>query len=407
MLVIVGLLFVTQAYWFNKAFALQETQLDDRINITLRSVADGLLKLDNDTTARIAPITKTSSNEFYVRTDCYFSLRSLDSLLRQEFLKRKLDLEFDYGIVTDENKQLVLGNTFSTMVKVTDISCRIRRDGKERRNFKILLTNKTGYLLNAMGIWVFSSASLILILVVFVFILVSIQKGKKLDLLKKDFVNNMTHELKTPIANITVASDAMRNPNIKMDDDKLRKYAEIIHKENARLHQLVDRVLEIATIEKHEESLLIEEVDLHSVIHDIVGSFAALIQQKEGKIMLDLDDSQVQLNADKIHLSNVLYNLIENAIKYSLGSPEIRVKTERNEMGATIHISDKGIGMSKENQHRIFEKFFRAESGNLHTTKGHGLGLSYVKMIVEKHHGTVTFKSVKGKGSTFSLFLPY
>lgn len=407
MLIIIGLLFVTQAYWFKRAFALQETQLDDKVNIALRSVADGLLKLDNDTTSRIAPISKTSSNEFYVRTDCYFSLSSLDSLLRLEFTARKLDIEFDYGIVLEEKKQLVLGNTFSYAVKVEDISCRVRRDGKERKNFKILLTNKTAYLLNSMGIWVFSSLSLLLILVVFTFIMISIRNGKKLELLKKDFVNNMTHELKTPIANITVASDAIRNPKIKMDDEKLIKYAGIIHKENERLHQLVDRVLEISSIEKKEESLRLEEVDLHEIINEITTSFAALIAQKQGNIITKLEATQTTLKADQIHLSNVIYNLIENAIKYSLENPEIVIQTRSNNDGVQIHISDKGIGMSKENQHRIFEKFFRAESGNLHTTKGYGLGLSYVKMIVEKHNGQITFKSAKGKGSTFSLNLPY
>lgn len=230
-------------------------------------------------------------------------------------------------------------------------------------------------------------------------------KEKKLAMLKKDFVNNMTHELKTPITNISVASDAIRNRN-NMDNQKLKKYADIIYNENNRLHNLVDTVLQISTIEKKEESLSFQTIDLHTIINNVIISFQPLIQEKEGSITSSLTASNYKINADETHLTNVIYNLVENGIKYSKNYPEIMLTTKNQKDGILIEINDKGIGMSKETQQRIFEKFFRAESGNIHNTKGYGLGLSYVKIIIEKHFGNITFKSTRNVGSCFRIFLP-
>ena len=299
-----------------------------------------------------------------------------------------------------------MGNSVTYLFNANDFACIERADGKENVNFKLSLTNKTTYLINSMGIWMYSSMSLLALLAVFTFIVISIIKGKKLSLLKKDFVNNMTHELKTPIANISVASDAIRNRKIQMDDLKLQKYADIIYKENIRLHHLVDQVLQISAMEKEEESLSFEEVDIHEMIKNVVFSFEALIQESKGNINLDLEAENFHLKADELHISNVIYNLINNAIKYSNSSPDISIKTHSRKNGFVMEIRDKGIGVSKENQERIFDKFFRAETGNLHNTKGYGLGLSYVKLMVEKHNGSIKFKNNIDVGSTFIIFLP-
>lgn len=411
MLITIASLFITQAYWFKKSFTLQESQFEEKMNIALRNVAHQLLVLDNDSSSRIPPISKISSNEFYVKTGCYFSLATLDSVIKNEFSSRGIDVGFDYIIINAESNEIVLGNTVLgydevALLDASEIACKTRIDGKENLHFKIRLNNKTTYLISSMGIWMFSSLSLLVILAVFTFIIISIVKGKKLSLLKKDFVNNMTHELKTPIANISVASEAIRNKNIQMDDLKLQKYADIIYSENTRLHNLVDRVLQISAIEKKDESISIEECDLHEMINNISLNFGPLIQQRNGNINLALKADHFKLKADPLHLSNVIYNLIENAIKYSKDDPEITISTVNKKGGIILDISDKGIGINKENQQRVFEKFFRAETGDIHNTKGYGLGLSYVKLIIEKHNGTVTFKSKENVGSTFSIFLP-
>ncbi len=409
MLVTIASLFVTQAYWFKKSFDLEERQFDEKINIALRNVAHKILVLDSNYVARIDPIEKVASNEYYVQTNCYFSLITLDSLLKEEFLIRNIDVNYDYSVVSSEIKEVVLGNTvFNTtnqqLARDSIVACSTRLDNNLDLDFSIRINNKTTYLLSAMGIWMFSSLSLLIVLLVFTTVFVFILRGKKLNALKKDFINNMTHELKTPIANIAVASDAIRNR--VMNEKKMAQYADIIHKENDRLHNLVDRVLEISSIEKSTDTFTMELVDVNEVIMSVVDNFEPLIQDKKGFIKTSLSESNATIYADKVHLSNVVYNLIENAIKYSDKAPEIDVKTINEKNTLRLEISDKGIGMSQENQERIFEKFYRAESGNVHNTKGYGLGLSYVKMIVEQHKGRIKFSSVLGKGSTFNIILP-
>ena len=412
MLITICGLFITQVYWFKKSFTLHERQFDEKINIALRNVAHQLLISDKDSSSRIPPISKISSNEFHVTTNCYFKLVDLDYIIKQEFHKRSISINYDYTIFKSDDFDILLGNTVSKAYKnnqstVTEIACKTRLDNKENLDFKIRINNKTTHLINSMGIWMYSSLSLLFILAVFTFIMISIIKGKRLSELKKDFVNNMTHELKTPITNISVASDAIRNKSIQMDKDKLKKYADIIYNENVRLHNLVDKVLQVSEIEKNDESLTFEEIDIHKIIKNVLVSFEPLLQQKNGYINSNLKAEKFILYADKTHLSNVIYNLVENAIKYSDKTPEIIINTTNTPNGINITISDKGIGIKKEDQQHIFDKFFRAETGNLHNTKGYGIGLSYVKLIVEKHRGKLTFKSKLKKGSTFNIYLPF
>lgn len=406
MLLIIGALFITQFYWFKKTFDLEERQFDEKVNIALRNVADHLLKIEKDSTSKILPITKIASNEYYVRTNCYFKLTDLDSSIRSNFIERAIKAEFDYIVVNSKLDKIEFGNSLSSLFITDDISCSKRDFNKKRLDFKIRINNKTTYLIQSMGIWMFSSISLLAILAVFMFIMVSIIKGKRLALLKNDFVNNMTHELKTPIANIAVASNAIRKGNVNLNDVKLKNYADIIYKENTRLHSLVDRVLQISAMEKKDESLFIETIDLHKIIRNTAESFEPVIHQKNGNIILNLNANRYKLQADKTHISNVIYNLIENAIKYSKNQPEITIVTHDNNTGVNIEINDKGIGINKINQEKIFEKFFRGQSGNLHNTKGYGLGLAYVKLIVEKHKGLITFKSKENIGSSFNVYLP-
>lgn len=411
MLITISGLFITQVYWFKKSFTLHQRQFDEKINIALRNVAHQLLVSNKDTSSRIPPISKISSNEFYVNTNSHFKLKNLDSIIKQEFFKRNININYDYTILKSDDFDIILGNTVSNSDSInqpttTEIACKTRIDSTEHLDFKIRINNKTTHLINSMGIWMYSSLSLLFILAVFTFIMISIIKGKRLSELKKDFVNNMTHELKTPITNISVASDAIRNKSIQMDKVKLKKYADIIYNENVRLHNLVDKVLQVSAIEKDDESLTYEEIDIHKIIKNVLVSFEPLLQQKEGHINSKLKADSFILYADKTHLSNVIYNLVENAIKYSDTNPEITINTNNTSNGINITVSDKGIGIKKEDQQHIFEKFFRAETGNLHNTKGHGIGLSYVKLIVEKHHGKLTFKSKLKKGSTFNIYLP-
>jgi two-component system phosphate regulon sensor histidine kinase PhoR len=231
-------------------------------------------------------------------------------------------------------------------------------------------------------------------------------KQKKISEIKTDFINNMTHEFKTPIATINLALDSIKNPKIINDQDKVLRYIKMIRDENKRMHGQVENVLRISRLEKNQIEVSTEALDLHDVIDDAISHVNLLTLDKKGSINTHLEAIQSEILANHFHMTNVLVNILENALKYSEGKPKIDVFTESTNKNLLVKIEDKGIGMSKNVQKNIFDKFYREQKGNIHDVKGHGLGLAYVKEIIDIHHGTVFVDSEKGKGSTFTIKLP-
>jgi len=230
---------------------------------------------------------------------------------------------------------------------------------------------------------------------------------KKLSEIKSDFINNMTHELKTPLATISLAIDALTNEKVIHDADKIKIYSSMIKEENKRMNKQVEKILQAARLEKEEIKLNLQRLDAHQVINKVADNLALQVQEKSGKLELKLNATNPYIQADEVHFSNIIFNLLDNAMKYSDGPPHILVETFKHGNGMlSIKIKDNGIGMDKETQSRIFEKFYRAHTGNLHNVKGFGLGLSYVKAIVEAHEGRIKVESAPGKGSTFTVTLP-
>ena len=216
----------------------------------------------------------------------------------------------------------------------------------------------------------------------------------------------MTHEFKTPIATINLALDSIKNPKIINDQDKVLRYIKMIRDENKRMHGQVENVLRISRLEKNQIEISTEALDLHDVIDDAISHVNLLTLDKKGSINTHLEAIQSEILANHFHMTNVLVNILENALKYSEGKPKIDVFTESTNKNLLVKIEDKGIGMSKNVQKNIFDKFYREQKGNIHDVKGHGLGLAYVKEIIDIHHGTVFVDSEKGKGSTFTIKLP-
>jgi two-component system phosphate regulon sensor histidine kinase PhoR len=233
-------------------------------------------------------------------------------------------------------------------------------------------------------------------------------RQKKLSEVKNDFINNMTHELKTPIATIRISSETLLNLDIQKDDpEKLQRYAGIIYKENKRLEQQVERVLNIAKLDKDEIKLKLETFCIHEIIEEAKENFQFnQLEEQGGKISLDLQASQHLIKADVVHVTNIINNLLDNALKYCDKVPDIEISSRNNKNKITISVKDNGKGISRENQKYIFDKFFRVSTGNLHDVKGFGLGLYYVKTITEQLGGAVSVKSSLGKGSEFSITFP-
>lgn len=248
----------------------------------------------------------------------------------------------------------------------------------------------------------------IIIITAFYLTVHTMLRQKKLGEIKNDFINNMTHEFKTPLATISLAVDAMKNEKVLQDRDKIRYFSSIIKEENQRMNRQVETILKASQLEKQEVDLNLKPLHVHEVIKDVVDNFALQLGEKQGQAELLLHASSDLVDADEVHFSNLVNNLVDNAVKYSKENTPLRLKitTQSNDKHITIRVEDNGIGMSKETIKRVFERFYRAHTGNIHNVKGFGLGLSYVKTMVQAHHGAINAESTLGKGSIFTVQLP-
>ncbi len=271
----------------------------------------------------------------------------------------------------------------------------------------VLFPQRVSFLVGQLGWLLVASGGLILILIVsFYYSIKTIFVQKKLSDVKNDFINNMTHELKTPISTIGLATEMLNDDSISTTDKQRKNYVTMIRDENKRLGKLVESVLQSAVIEKGELKLEPEKLELNELIREIATNFEIQVNQRNGKLNLKLNAARDFVNGDKVHLSNVIFNLLDNANKYSFETPDIGISTGNAGEKIIISVSDHGIGIKKENQKKIFEKLYRIPTGNVHNVKGFGLGLSYVKAVVEKHEGEISIDSEPGKGSTFTISLP-
>jgi two-component system, OmpR family, phosphate regulon sensor histidine kinase PhoR len=272
----------------------------------------------------------------------------------------------------------------------------------------VIFPEKANYVLGSM-VWILGGSLLfsLFIIATFALSLYFIVRQKKISEMKSDFINNMTHEFKTPIATINLAADTIVNSRVIKDETSIRHFIGMIKKENSRMNKKVETILQIASLDKKEIEFRFDNVSLHNIIERAVDAIEIQVHQRNGEIIMHLDASEPHIMGDSEHLMNLVNNLLDNAIKYSPESPVITVTTKNNEYGIIMSVEDKGIGMTKAVQSKIFERFYRQSSGNVHDVKGFGLGLNYSRSIIEAHKGTINVYSEPGKGSRFEIFLPF
>jgi two-component system phosphate regulon sensor histidine kinase PhoR len=339
------------------------------------------------------------------------SPRELDSIIYMELGQRSLPRNFNFGIKTSGCDSLLYikdKTERSDLLESGYMANLFPNDVFNREDLLLLyLGDKVNYILISLWPMLLSSFifSLIIILV-FAYTMHIILKQKRLADIKNDFINNMTHEFKTPIATIAIANEAIKDPRIHTSNEKLHFYTTVIRDENERMLQQVEHVLQMAQIDKGELTLKKEPLDMHDVIRNGMNKVMLQLQQRNGIMESDLHATDFMVNGDGNHLLNAIINLLDNANKYSPENPYIRITTANDGNLLVISVKDNGIGMSKEVQRKIFDTFFRAQTGNIHDVKGFGLGLSYVKAIVEAHGGSISVKSDPGKGSTFTIEIP-
>jgi len=343
-----------------------------------------------------------------------FAPALLDSLIKFELSLKGIRLPFYYGIFgagTNHNNWVFLSNKKISKVEISPklFSANLFPNDLHPTNhqLKLYFPGQRAFIWETMGMNFAASFILLLIVMVCFYWAVSmILKQKKLAEVKNDFINNMTHEFKTPISTISLATQLIQEEPEILKNNSILKYLGIIREENTRLGNQVERVLQTAQMEKEEIVLKKKNIDLKAMIEHIAEANGPVIFSNHGKLHLDLPSEEVFVQADEVHLSNVVFNLIDNAVKYSENQPDISISLRSTEKNIQISIQDKGIGISKEVINNIFEPFYRVHTGNVHNVKGFGLGLSYVKKIVEAHDGKVLVKSKLGDGSTFEISLP-
>jgi two-component system phosphate regulon sensor histidine kinase PhoR len=337
--------------------------------------------------------------------------KEIEYTVKQSLAYRNIKTPFEYaiirnGVVQDgKYKKSELKDFLKSNYRV-----RLFPDNLIRQDIilSVIFPERANYVLGSIAVILGGSLLFCLfILATFALSLYFIIRQKKVSEMKSDFINNMTHEFKTPIATISLAADTITNPKVIKDENSIRHFIGLIKKENSRMNRKVETILQIASLDKKEIEFRYENISLHSIIEHAVETIDIQVHQRNGRITLNLDASDPVLFGDSEHLTNLVNNLLDNAIKYSPESPEISVRTINVEKGIILSVEDKGIGMTKAVQGKIFERFYRQSSGNVHDVKGFGLGLNYSRAIIDAHRGTISVHSEPGKGSRFDVFLPF
>lgn len=336
------------------------------------------------------------------------SVEELRKLLKAELDKYGVKTSFEFGIYSNGLATKVRSERFKYDKKTTyGIPIFENKDGFAQYQLLLAFPKKGSFLFSSIiGITMLSLLFTLVIVMTYISALNQLLKQKQISEIKTDFINNMTHEFKTPIATINLALDAIKNPKIFDDKEKVQRYLQMIKDENKRMHAQVENVLRISKLEKNELDIEKEPTDVIEILENAIDHIGLIVEDRNGTIDVHFNAERSTVLLNESHFINVLVNILDNAVKYSAEAPIIDVYTENVKDFILIKIKDQGIGMSKTAQKRVFEKFYREHTGDVHNVKGHGLGMAYVKQIVDDHNGEVFVESEKGKGSTFIIKLP-
>ena len=401
---IIGIIFF-QLYWVNKSYSLEEEQFNRTVEIALYNVAEKMAAFDSLELPNENPVRQMSTNYFIVDINNVIDSKILDHFLKEEFEYSNIRIDYEYAIYDCENNKMVFGHFIRQNSSKERIEVKFQKYDEFTYYFGILFPSKIGYILTSMNIWLISSFILFTAIFFFAYAIFIILKQKRLSEVQKDFINNMTHEFKTPISTIGISASVLSDPEIINEPVRLRNYTQIISEQNKRLEMQIEKVLQLATLEKRKLRLKKERLDLHEVIKSVTKGFRLNIERNEGVITFRMDAAKPFIVADEQHLLNMIYNLLDNAVKYSDGPPKIHIETKSENGLLYFSISDKGIGIDSKYIKKVFDKFFRVPTGNVHNVKGFGLGLNYVKSIVSEHKWKINIESEVGKGSRFVVVM--
>ncbi len=396
-----------QTWWVMKTWDVKANEFHERVVVALLNVAKEFEKLGNQLPAYDL-ITQVTSNYYVVNINDVINANNLEFFLRRELEAVGLTEGFEYGIYDCATNQMVYGDYLSNTagdtvyVRHTDLPIY----DKFTYYFGVRFPNRTNQILNSMGLTITFTAVLLLSVLFFLYSIFVILRQKQLSEMQKDFINNMTHEFKTPISTIKISAEVFLNNPTVQSDPRLMQYARIIQDQNLRLNNQVEKVLQLARIEGDNFRLSPEQINLHELLDQIVPAARIKVEEMGGSLDCTLEASQPVIMADRLHLSNIIHNLLDNAIKYCRDVPRVGVRTLEKGKSTLLVFSDQGIGIPQEYQSKVFEKFYRVPTGNVHNVKGFGLGLFYIKSICQAHGWKIDLDSEVGQGTTITIAIP-
>lgn len=400
-------LILMQVQWIQGAMKLKREQYDNDIYVSLQNIKDSIVKKKNKETFGLYLNFQTQRFGNYIPTFTVMSNYQLKAIIRDELRRKNIKQPFEFCITNEAFQPTMFSSGYKLDYRDAENNYKTGlTDGNfmNSETLNIYIVEPENYFQNHFAfLLLFAVLFTSIIIAAFVLMIRTMLSQKKLSEIKSDFINNMTHEFKTPIATIQLASDALTNPKVINNVDQIKYYTGMIHEENKRMNMQVEKILQAAELEKDEIKMQWKRIDINETIQKIADNATLQMDDINADFSLKLNATNVFLEADVVHFTNIIINLLENAVKYSKENPIISIETRNKNNLVQILIKDNGIGMDKETQSHIYEKFYRAHTGNLHNVKGFGLGLTYVKNIVDAHKGKIDVESELGKGTLFTL----
>ncbi|MGB6084618.1 sensor histidine kinase [Moheibacter sp.] len=400
----IGIL-IAQLVWTYKAFTLEEKKFSQRVHVALLEVARELYDENDHEFTTKGLIQKVSNDYYVVNVNDHIEPAVLEHFLKTEFTKFNILTDFEFAVYDCESDEMMYGKYIS----VNDDSDSKKEIEFEKYNdlvyyFAVRFPQEKSYLLSSLTFWIILSVILMGILVIYVYSIYTLIQQKKYSELQRDFINNMTHEFKTPLSSILLASSSLSNQKAIQENEKLNTYAEIITKQGKKLNHHIEKILNVARNDEFAMALKPVNLNLKDALEHVIQSVQ--IKYPDVKILTDLNPD-IHIMADEFHFTNVVHNLLDNSIKYSVEKPEIQIGTVKIKKGIQLNFTDNGIGIPDKNLSFIFDKFYRVTDKRNNEVKGFGLGLYYVKKIIQQQGWKISVKNNEDKGISISIFIPH
>lgn len=391
-------------YWVKQAFDISESQFEHNVTVALRHVAEKIAIKNKTNFSHKNPVIKINPRHYVVEVRSEIDAAILDHYLKSTFDYFNINQDVEYGIYGCESNEMVYCNYIQKNnpqqeITITELP---KFEGLDYY-FTVTFPHLAIVSINNMPMWIVTSAVLVIVVLFILYALFIVFTQKSITRVQRDFINNMTHEFKTPISTISVIQQVISEPDIVKTPQRLNTYTKIIGDEIKRLNDQVEKILNISRLEKRQVEMHMEEIRVHEIIKNVIQNISHIDFEKEVNIESHLEAANQMIVADRIHFTNVICNIIENGVKYSNSSAEIIIRTKNTGNRLEISISDKGEGMDKKEIKKIFDKFYRIPKGDTHNVKGFGLGLFYVRQIAKAHQWQLKVESEQGSGTTFYI----